>query len=161
MKNLKELREESNGNTRLLYHLNYWDGPISGVMLWNGERCYFNQFSERSERIKWSDEEIEDWKKHCEENGREFDIDDCEDWDLYRHYKVYRTPPNVMRDIDEDHELFRRYVGVHTDYDENGRRCLVNHLRPAKFHKLFYDRKKENHCKMDVENWEVIGEFEY
>jgi hypothetical protein len=42
MKIMKQLREDSKGETRLLYHLNYWDGPISGVCLYNGKKCYFS-----------------------------------------------------------------------------------------------------------------------
>jgi hypothetical protein len=31
---------------KLCYHNNYWDGPISGVLIYGGERYYFDQCDE-------------------------------------------------------------------------------------------------------------------
>ena len=41
-KKLSDIRTETKGKTRFLYHLNYWDGPLSGIMLCEDERVYFN-----------------------------------------------------------------------------------------------------------------------
>ena len=164
MKAIKELREETKGQTRMLYHLNYWDGPISGVMLWNGERCYFNQSDERSEVREYTESEIENWKKYCIDTNMEFDMDDCRDYYNYRQYKVYKTPLDIMQQLDENHNLFRRYVGIHTDYDENGSRYMgKGYLKPSKYHKKFYDRKPTITCDIskECENWDIIGKFEY
>jgi len=40
MTSMRKLRE-IDCNTRVMYHLNYWDGPISGICLWNGDHQYF------------------------------------------------------------------------------------------------------------------------
>ena len=34
MKTMQELRKEDPNNNRILYHINFWDGPISGVCLY-------------------------------------------------------------------------------------------------------------------------------
>lgn len=149
MKSIKELREESKGHTRLLYHLGYWDGPHDGVMLWEGERAYFHSYGddERVNPEKWTDEEIEEWKETCKEREWEFNPDrDCVEWEWRRYFKVYRIPEKLMDDIDNDHNLFRKYVGTHTDYNCDGQRergankdlgglmpyhiCMTNSIRP-------------------------------
>ena len=128
MKSMSELRSK---HFRVLYHLNYYDGPISGVCLWNGETHYF----------------------------------ECRDPDsMSRTYIVYKTPSTDMDIISKNHELFSKYVGTHTEYDENGRRHY--NLRPYSSHKKFYENQSQSFhtLKFDIrkkylESWEILGRF--
>lgn len=152
---MRELRIESS-DYRALYLLNYWDGPLSGVCLWNGKKQYFNVIHEH---INSYMEEWNDWEKYCQENDVEIYEEDDGDRIYYytpRVFEVYETPNEVMNIIEENHELFRRYVGKHTDYDENGHRG--DNLKPYSEHDKFYKSEKKQ-AKMDLENWEILGKF--
>src|SRR5258708_638105 len=121
---MKSLREETNGQTRLLWHSNFWDGPLSGLMLWNGEKCWFDNIGERVEERPWSEEEIKEWvdyKTSISEEG-DLDPDDYIDYDRYFVFKVYRIHPDLLEHLEYEHSLFQQNVGTHTDYDENGQR---------------------------------------
>lgn len=161
MKSLKEFREESNGNTRMLWHHDYWDGPISGVILWDGEYCWFQQNDEVNTEIPFTEEERKNWIEECIKHDYEIDERDMVNYDSYRVYDVYRMPVDVMDNIRHNHELFRKYVGVHTDYDENGKREIGN-LRPYTEHDKFYNTKS-THKPVDfnLKSRELIGVFKY
>ena len=122
IKSIKQFREESKGNKRILYHLNYWDGPISGVVLWDGIKQYFHQIDEIVEKITMSDDE---WSSYCEEcvrDGYEIDNEDRIEYDRYRIFAVYDTPRDYINSIEYDHKQFQKYVGNHTDYDIDGKK---------------------------------------
>ncbi len=188
MKTLKELREESNGQTRMLWHSNFWDGPLSGVILWNGEKAWFEMYDEKDVEILMSDVEWKEWiDYHKEKYGTEPDEEDKIEYDRYRYFKVYRLPQQTMNAIIHNHELFRKYVGTHTDYDENGSRGRgatigtsdLGDLKPYKNHSKFYNakrsdswlvklfpwffKKEDMHIKYEwnLSTYEIIGEFEY
>lgn len=160
MKYLHELREESKGNTRLLWHHDYWDGPISGVMLWNGEANWFQQIGD--DVITWvpfTDEEKNDWKVWCKEQNYKFDEEDCVHCEGYRAYNVYKTPLEIMEAITYNHEQFRKYVGDHTDYDMEGHRPH-GQLKPYSEHEKFY-KGRDSHKTYDLKlkDLEIIGTF--
>lgn len=181
MKSIDELREESNGHTRLLYHLDYWDGPHSGVMLWDGERAYFSSYGDYEiTKIPFDKNDIKEWKQICKKEGWEFKDSDLFDYESTRYFKVYRIPKHNMKAIDKKHELFRMYVGTHTDYDSRGVRdsgAVVGNngeignlggLMPYDQHDKFYKKKSifsflsfliPNRSKLNLKKCEVIGEF--
>jgi hypothetical protein len=187
MKTLKELREESKGQTRMLWHSNYWDGPLSGVMLWNGEKMWFEMFEEKYVERLMSDEDWKEWVDYYKEKyNEEPDEDDRIEYDRPRYFKVYKLPEDIMSAIVHNHELFRTYVGTHTDYDLEGNRGRgaiigstdMGDLKPYNKHDKFYNAindkhwlvrffpwffKKENlmmSYEWDLKKYEVIGEFE-
>jgi hypothetical protein len=161
MKDLKELREESKGNTRMLWHHDYWDGPISGVILWDNEMCWFSQKGDdiynKKEISEEEKVELINWAK---ENNHTLDEMDFYDFNHWRIYDVYRIPKETMDAIIFNHELFKKYVGEHTDYDENGVRP-IGKLRPSELHSMFYERREEKKVNLDLEKCEIIGEFKY
>ena len=81
---------------RILWHSGYWDGPTSGMCMFNDKKCWFE----------------------TEELGGWLDEDTCEP----RLYKILEISDEQIRDLEERHHRFRKYVGSHTDYDENGKR---------------------------------------
>lgn len=178
MKRLQELRKE-NGETRMLWHHDYWDGPQSGVMLWNGEKVWFEMFEEKWEERLIPDKDWEEWIEYYKtKNGVEPDEEDRMEYDRYRYFRVYRLPEETMTAIAHNHELFRKFVGVHTDYEEDGSRYLgPGYLKPSSEHKKFYNpgnwltklfprffkkEKQDEQIKyeFDLSKYEVIGEFE-
>jgi hypothetical protein len=96
---------------KLCWHCNYYDGPISGVCEIEGSKYWFDQ-------IRGPQGEI--WIKHTDES---FDIsdEDSYDYDITRIYRVFRLPEDIMKKVIFNHELFRKYVGHHTDYVDNMR----------------------------------------
>jgi len=160
MKTLKELREESNGNTRMLWHHNYWDGPISGVILWNGEYCWFDQIEEVNIETPMNEKDRQDYIEYCEKNGYAWHEHDMVDYESYRIYNVYRMPRAVMKSIIHNHSIFQEFVGTHTDYDEYGRRH--HNLKGKDLMDLFYSGKTDKkEVNLDLENREVVGVFKY
>jgi hypothetical protein len=94
---------------RLLWHCDYWDGPISGMLVYRGEQCWFQVVAEN---------ETDDW---------------------FRRFVVIRLTPEQLADELRWHELFRQKVGLHTDYDEHGHRELDKSLHPREHWREFYD----------------------
>lgn len=166
MKTIDELRTETNGETRLLWHCNYWDGPLSGVMLWKGEKCWFQSVNDISVRVDFTPDETEDWRKICSEEGFQFRLNECAEYENHRIFQVYRIPVDEMQKIEEEHALFEQYVGTHTSYDENGNRphgkTDGSHLRPYSEHQKYYERKDKHtfHIDPKTSKYDCIGVFE-
>jgi hypothetical protein len=88
----------------LLWHCGYWDGPLSGVCLYQGDRCWF-------EAIDPFDEERDDY--------------------VYpRRAGLYRLSPEELHVQEELHRQFQRYMGMHSEYDENEQRPFEGAVRP-------------------------------
>jgi hypothetical protein len=79
------------GEIRLLWHHAFWDGPLSGLCLYQGRKCWF-------ERCAEGDEEGADG--------------------FYRRFLLLELSPEQLADEERWHELFRQKVGTHTDHDE-------------------------------------------
>lgn len=103
-------------SVRMLWHHDYWDGPISGACLFNNDRLWYT----------------------CYDEGY------GEDW--YRKFVLLRLSDEKWKEIDFSHGMFQDYVGTHTDYDENGKRTIGADLKPRiePNHNKFYSWFKEN-----------------
>jgi hypothetical protein len=117
---------------RFLYHCGYYDGPLSGFCLIAGEKLFFDCISEGNltpEYIAWWNSEDE-----SDESGPEPHYVEG----YWRRYALYRLSPEDLAFEERCHAAFREHVGVHTDYDENGKRPL-GHVRPQSEWSKFYD----------------------
>jgi hypothetical protein len=56
-------------------------------------------------------------------------------------YILFKLTSEQIRIEEEWHELFRRHVGHHTDYQEKGR--MVGGVRPQGDWELYYSRAKD------------------
>lgn len=119
-------------SVRLLWHSDFWDGPRSGVLESNGERCWFEVIAENQ------DEDLRGW---------------------YRRFVIVRLTPEQLAEECKWHELFCEKVGVHTDYDASGTRRLGN-LRPREQWREFYEAY-EARRPLDLAENEVLGWFEH
>jgi hypothetical protein len=167
MKTIRELREETDGQTRLLWRSSVWDGPINGVMLWEGEMCWFDTKEEVTNEIPLTEEEIKEWADYCGIVVDEVDEEDKIEYEWYRIYNVYRVPKDVMESIEYNHNLFREHVGTHQDYDEHGKRPIdygvdKHHesMGGNRDHGKFYnERGKHKKYELKLKECEVLGEF--
>lgn len=115
---------------RLLWHLDYYDGPMSGMLRYRDEELWFSTVTEaRDFRSPW-----------------------------FRRYAIVRLTPEELAEVRSQHELFRRCVGTHTDYDENGTR-EVGALRPREMWEEFYDQAKGRPHRAYDRN-ECVGWFQ-
>lgn len=153
-KTMKELRSISNGDTRILYHIDYWDGPVSGVCLFNNKKCYFDTIDEYHENIFMEESKWNEWCNNCKLNNIDIDIDDkIIDFIWYRIYGIYETPDNVIDILDYNNKLFTDNVGDNCNYDINGKKIIYkpkdgNVLFNFKFKKVKIDKK-----------WNLISKF--
>lgn len=105
-----------------LYHLAYWDGPLSGACLWRGERFRFECVADEL----------------VPTGGRDEDGDP--EYDSVRTFHLVRLTPEEWAAEDERHALFREHVGTHTDYDPVTQRRAVGAVKPEAEWAKFYDR---------------------
>ena len=82
----------------LLWHDDYWDGPMSGLMRLDGDARVWFTLAEENE---------------APAEGR---------W--YRRYWLVRLSAEQLDAVERRHALFREHIGGHTDYDELGDRDL-------------------------------------
>lgn len=121
---------------RMLYHLQYWDGPLSGVCVWKSERFYFKCLLEESVKtiVEPGDEEYvnpdqpvpEEWKWIFDYGYKSLrDMEDLnEDYYGLRYMGMFHLTQKEWQEEDKRHAIWRKYIGTHTDYDSNGRRNL-------------------------------------
>lgn len=114
MTELKEIRG------RILYHSNYYDGPLTGVMLAeDGERYWF-KVNEDTQFVR---------------TGGDDDDPEYAPW----RYELYALTADEWAAEDEAHAAFRELVGTHCDYDESGRRDLNGVSHAGRRHEFYGD----------------------
>ena len=82
------------GDYSLLWISDFWDGPISGMLLHAGREQWFEMFRENDD-----DDSLDQW---------------------YRRYAVVALTAEQMAKEHEVHEDFRRYVGTYWDVGSPG-----------------------------------------
>ena len=117
------------GGTRCgSWHADFWDGPRSGMLTYRGQEYWFEVVAESE--------------------------DDASGW--YRRFAVLRRRPDQHADELRWHELFRRCVGGHTDYTEDGQRPvgeLQPHERWAEFYEAYQQRTPPDLSRCEVVGW--------
>jgi hypothetical protein len=116
---------------RLLWHDDYWDGPLSGMLLYQGKEYWFQMIAEN---------------------------DDPDLVAFYRRFAVLELTEAQLQEEHKWHTLFQEKVGTHTDYDVAGQREL-GALKPQELWHEFYDAYKECTPSTYLENT-VIGWME-
>jgi hypothetical protein len=115
---------------RLLWYCDFWDGPRSGMLVYRGEECWFEVVAENEgDLIGW-----------------------------YRRFAVLRLSHEQHAEEVRWHELFRRCVGRHTDFNASGRETLGT-MEPKERHAEFYDAYSQR-TPPDFSSNEVLGWFE-
>ncbi len=124
----------SREHIHLLWAIDYWDGPIQGVLEFDGEVL-------------------------CFVLAEESDDDTKTGW--YRRYWLIRLTDAQLEEVTSRHDDFRKYVGAHFDYDEAGNRP-IGQTRPQVDWSKFYDKYPENERGLgDLSSNEVVGWSEW
>lgn len=142
---------------QISYHLNYWDGMISGVCLYNGVKCYFDTIDEVYEENYMPDEQ---WLKYCEDankNGLEIYEEDRTDIKWWRIFAIYETPDDVIKRLDRNHRIFEKYVSKRSSYDMNGKRINED---VEKYNPILYDIFCKKDPEINKDNWKILEKFE-
>lgn len=106
----KEFKKLEYKDVRKLFHVGYYDGPLSGMCLLGGEKCWFDHLAD-----------------YPDEHPEFYDDDNNDSWSdvpWSRRYLVWKLTPEQIENQEYNHSMFQQLVGVHTDYDENGKRPL-------------------------------------
>lgn len=82
----------------LLFHTAYYDGPLSGLCEYNGEKLYFQSTEELMFKFPEKDPEI----------LASGDEDDKHDYHRLRIYTLYKLPEDLIKKIIFNHDLFER-----------------------------------------------------
>ena len=126
----RQLPQIPRSDVQLLWHADYWDGPRSGLLLFRGQRCWFEVFAEND--------------------------DEDEPYVWWRRFAILRLTPDQLAEEEPWHALFREKVGTHTDYDATGAR-QKGELRPQKEWWEFYiacaGRTPQNFNSNEVLGW--------
>lgn len=113
----------------LLWHCDFWDAPLSGMLGWAGGEFWFECIHENPDP----------------------------DGEWFRRYAVLRLSPEQHAEENRWHDLFRRCVGTHTDYDAQGTR--PGKVLPQEKWAEFYDAHRHR-TPRDFVACEVVARFE-
>lgn len=134
----------SRDQVKFLWHSNYWDGPLSGMCLYQGQKYWFEIIDEF-----WSPKPDE-----VEEN-----FSDDYDPTRTRTFKLIELSPEQLKDETVWHRYFQIMVGRHCDYDKNGKRVPKRLRYTEESFKKFYDAAKTRGPR-DYSSNKVVGYFD-
>lgn len=115
---------------RLLWCVDFWDGPKSGMLLHGNDECWFEMVAE-------NDDDLVGW---------------------YRRFVVIRLTDEQLREERARHELFCEKVGTHMNFNEQGARP-VGALKSKETWREFYDAY-QGRAPMDLSQNTVVAWFE-
>jgi hypothetical protein len=117
---------------KLVYHNDYWDGPLSGVCRVEGlsdDRYYFQS--------------INDYHDHLD----------------LRIFSLHQLTSEEWKLEDYWHQQFEQHVGTHTNYDSEGKRG-VGEVKPQATHHLYYQAVKDRPYRNDLKSRPAVGYFD-
>jgi hypothetical protein len=131
-----QLKRIDSNEIRMLWAVDWWDGPQSGIAEYMGQRVYFNSFDEKF---------IQD----------PADPDDCK---YLRIMAVFKLTPEQIASEEYWHNQFLENVGNSShDFREETKDMK---LKPEKEWQKFYQQYKERKKFILTQN-DAIGWFEY
>ncbi len=130
-----------------LCHFGYWDGPLSGLCLIDGQKYWY--------------ECIEEW---LDNNSYPEDDDDFESpW--YRRFLIWKLTDEQLAAIETRHAKFQRMVGMHTDYNEEGKRPNFHYnetITPETVAQFYAESKNETPINLDpISDEMILGWYEW
>jgi len=123
--------EISAGSVKWLWHSNYWDGPLNGMVKIKDNEYWVEYFDETTSHV------VEPLRK----------------------YAVFKLTPEQQESEEFWHELFRVCVGHHSTYDDNGRRYSFASSGTKFSMSFFYGRHRKDKKELDFSKAELIGWF--
>lgn len=104
---------------KILFIVDWWDGPLSGMCLWQDEKYWFSATDE------W-------YEVYDGENKHEY----------FRKFEIYEMTPEQIATEEKWHQLFIEKVGDSYKYVD-GNRWVSEELKPQGQWHEFYDKYKE------------------
>src|SRR6266498_2506822 len=138
----RQLPQIDEKDIRLLWHNGYYDGPLNGILLYQGKKRWFQIFKalQTDEVRSRVDQDGTIWNEH------------------FVRYLVLELSEEQVKEEEYWHELFRQKVSTRTDYDEDGHR-KTGDVKPREMWSEFYEPYKMRDA-LDLSNNVVIGWFE-
>lgn len=130
----------------IIRHYGYYDGPLSGLLRWNGGIFYFATVEEEWEPAGWLEcfhDDLTAPEQHCERN---------------RYFAVVALSPSQLRKRLKADTLFQKYVGKHCNYDEFGKRQL-GLLKSSKSREFYYSVISPLLPSIDIDDNEIVAWF--
>ena len=122
-----QVRKINRDEVRLLWYADFWDGPINGLCLYNDKKYWFELMAD-------SEDELPDTTQ--------------------RKFLVLELSRRQLTEEEHWHELFRRKVGTHCDFEEPN-----PEVKPKETQREFYEEYGKR-SKPDYSNNVAIGWFE-
>jgi hypothetical protein len=139
----KNLPQIDAKDVRILWHCGYYDGPLDGICLYQGRKCWFEIFQSLR---------VEDVRKRVDNEGGSVWLD------YYVRYLVVELSDDQITEEDYWHELFRQKIGTHCDYDEKEHR-QIGGLKPQEVWAEYFDAAPKINSR-DFSQNHVLGWFE-
>ncbi len=133
--NLLKLPKINFDELKFLWANDWWDGAISGMLIYQNEKCQFELICEN---------------------------DDTNSKDYYRRFLVIKLTVKQIEQEEYWHNLFKEKVGTHYDLDDNGVRQIetpAQNPKTEELHQEFYDAYQKSE-KIDLSNNEFLGYYE-
>ena len=119
------------GDVTFLWYSDFWDGPKSGMALYQGRKYWFQLFQE---------------SQHPDLS------------DFYRRFLLIDLSDEQLSEEERWHALFQEKVGRHMDFGTN-QRDEINRLKPPTVQEEFYSRYKQRK-PMQIDDNTVVAWFE-
>ncbi len=120
-----QVRKIDRADVRPLWYMDFWDGPINGLCLWNNRKYWFEFI--------------------VDEDGNEA-------IDGPRRFLMKELAPQQLEDEERWHELFRQKVGTHCDFEEARPGVKPKELH-HEFYEAFQGRPRPDYSKNPVVAW--------
>lgn len=91
--------EQLEGTCQILWHQNYYDGVLSGMMLYEDKPCWFVECEEEEPQLVIDEDGDEDYE-----------------WTWWRKYSVIELTEEQTTHLFALHGLWQFMVGLHADY---------------------------------------------
>lgn len=124
-KTIDSIERLASEQVRVLWHADFWDGPINGLCQVDGTKCWFEL---------WADDEG-DFPEPAE-----------------RRFLVLQLTPQQLAEEERWHDLFRQKVGTHCDYnDPHPEVKPQDHHR--EFYEAYEKRAKPDYSNNPIIGW--------
>jgi hypothetical protein len=114
----------------MLWHSNYYDGPLSGMALYEGKKVWF---------------ECDEWEHDNLYHMRTFNL--------------YELSEEEIAEEEYWHELFRKHVGWHSDYGDRYAQCGAEGTSDGNWD-AFYKKAEKERPKRDYSKNKCLGTFD-
>jgi hypothetical protein len=123
-----EFPKISFGELSLRWYIMYYDGPLSGILDYKGERCYWHAQSGGDDYLDYDENGV----VRLDDKGNEI----CLYYPIV--YTVHKLSNEQIELENKKHALFEAYVGFNTNYFDDLTDENYGKMHPSSWHKIYY-----------------------